>query len=538
MSPLHASSLPADSPTSDKAGFRWRSLRYFNAYRLALSSFFLAAVFLYRGNYALGTQDFPLFVWTAVAYWLAAALFLGLQDRFQRHASSFLTVTVLADILALTLLAYASGGYRSGLAFMMLVSLAGAALVGEGRMSLFYAAVASIALLLEQTWRVVKLSGEAGEFSQIGFTSTGFFAIALLMRLLAQRVIENEHLARQRGIALTRQIRVNELVIRDMQDGVLVVSPSGHVLQRNPQADKLLSSAPEAGADLALYSPDLAQRFQAGGDDLAGSSHAFHENGRDILARFVSAGEGDDVIIYLEDQDRIQRLAEQVKLAALGRLTAGIAHEIRNPLSAIGHAAELLREGAETGTEARLTRIIGDNVGRMDAMVREVLELGRSDRRHPEVIALANFLRGFAEEFCSREGVSPSAVSISVPADATLEFDRAHLNQVLWNLLRNALRYCSRQADSVSLSAPRPTDGNGYSELHLRDDGPGIAPELRNQVFEPFFTTDSKGTGLGLYIARELCNANGASLDLGDHDPSDPGKPGAHFILRGKRESS
>ncbi|MDD5296890.1 MAG: ATP-binding protein [Rhodocyclaceae bacterium] len=532
MSAPQASAPAFDPGVPDKADFRWRSLRYFNAYRLTLASFFLVATFLYRGSYALGTQDFPFFIWTCVAYWLAAILFLVLQEKFRLEIPLFLTITVLVDILALTLLAYASGGHRSGLAFMMLVSLAGAALVGEGRMVLFYAAVASIALLLEQTWRVLNLSGEAAEFSQIGFTSTGFFAIALLMRFLAQRVMENERLARQRGIALARQVRINELVIRDMQDGVLVVMATGRVRQRNPQAEKLLGVAPEAGADLSQYSSDLAQRFAAGGQALAGSSHAFHGNGRTILARFVSAGEGDDFIIYLEDQDRIQRLAEQVKLAALGRLTAGIAHEIRNPLSAIGHAAELLREGAETGTEARLTRIIGDNVRRMDTMVREVLEMGRRDRMHPEAIPLASFLRGFAEEFCAREGISPSVMQISVRGDATLEFDRAHLNQVLWNLLRNALRYCRGKTGSLSLSSP--SDGSGSCELHLRDDGPGIAPELRAQVFEPFFTTDSKGTGLGLYIARELCEANGASLDLADYGPDDPG---AHFILRGRSEA-
>lgn len=526
--------LPADSAASDTADFRWRSLRYFNAYRLALASFFLAAVFLYRGSHALGTQDFSLFLWTSIAYCLFALGALGVQGRFREHAPAFLTVTVLVDILALTLLVYASGGYRSGLAFMMLVSLAGAALVGEGRMALFYAALASIALLLEQTWRVIHLSGEAGEYTQIGFTSAGFFAIALLMRFLARRVMENERLARQRGIALARQIKVNELVIRDMQDGVLVVTPSGRVRQRNPQAERLLGAAPEAGSELALYSQELAEHFAAKGEHLAGSSYAFHGNGRAILARFVSAGEGDDVIIYLEDQDRIQRLAEQVKLAALGRLTAGIAHEIRNPLSAIGHAAELLREGAETGTEARLTRIIGDNVRRMDTMVREVLELGRRDRMHPESIPLAQFIRSFTDEFCAREGVSQSLVRLSVPEAANLQFDRAHLNQVLWNLLRNGLRYCSRQTASLSLTSPPAEDGDVLCELHLQDDGPGIGPELRGQVFEPFFTTDSKGTGLGLYIARELCEANGASLDLGEHDPDDPG---AHFILRGRREA-
>jgi len=300
-----------------------------------------------------------------------------------------------------------------------------------------------------------------------------------------------------------------------------------------------LGTMPKANSNLGLYSSDLAQRFAAKGDDLMGSSHGFHANGRAVQARFVSAEVGDDVIIYLEDQDRIQHLAEQVKLAALGRLTAGIAHEIRNPLSAIGHAAELLREGAETGTEARLTRIIGDNVRRMDAMVRDVLELGRRDRMHTEAIALAHFLAGFAEEFCSREGVSSTVIRISVPADTNLAFDRAQLNQVLWNLLRNGLRYCSRQPGSLALflspGPPSHRDGTGSCELHVRDDGPGIAPELRGQVFEPFVTTDSKGTGLGLYIARELCEANGASLDLLDNDPRNPG---AHFILRGRSQAT
>ena len=511
---------------TDAADFRWRSLHWFNLYRLGVASFFLASVFLYRGT--LGSQEPALFLGASTLYWVLAVAFLGAQERLRNQGGLYLTVTVLADIVLLTLLMYANGGYRSGITFLILVVLAGGALVGQGRLVLFYAAIGAIALLLEQSFRVLNAMGDAAEFTQVGFTSIGFFAITLLMRLLARRVLENESLARQRGIDLAKQERVNELVIRDMQDGVLVVDGSGRVRQCNPQALRLLGVNEGVEAELVRYSPELALCVAGVGEDLPGSSHSFRNtvNGRSLLARFAAAGSG-DVIIYLEDQDRIQSRAEQVKLAALGRLTAGIAHEIRNPLSAIGHAAELLREEAEGGTQSRLTRIINDNVRRMESMVRDVLELGRRDRARPEPIWLASFLAAFLEELCSRENVVAGTVRVAVAPDVVLQFDRAHLNQVLWNLLRNALRHSSRGAGAVRLFVPETLDQG--PELHVVDDGKGIGPDVREQIFEPFFTTDSRGTGLGLYIARELCEANGASLELAEN------APGAHFVITGKR---
>ena len=515
-------------PSAEAPDFRGRSLRWFNLYRLAVASFFLASVFLYRGT--LGSQEPTLFLGASTLYWGLAVAFLAAQDRLRSHGDLYLSVTVLADIVILTLLMYANGGYRSGITFLILVVLAGGALVGQGRLAFFYAAIGAIGLLLEQSFRVLSHAGDAAEFTQVGFTSIGFFAITLLMRLLARRVLENESLARQRGIDLAKQERVNELVIRDMQDGVLVADGAGRVRQCNPQALRLLGVPQGVAPELVRYSPELAVCMAGVGEDLPGSSHSFRNaiNGRSLLARFAAAG-GGDVIIYLEDQDRIQSRAEQVKLAALGRLTAGIAHEIRNPLSAIGHAAELLREEKDGRTQSRLTRIINDNVRRMEAMVREVLELGRRDRARPEPIWLASFLAAFVEELSSREKMAPGTVKVSVAPDVVLHFDRAHLNQVLWNLLRNALRHSSRGPAAVRIFVPEPQDPDVGPDLHVADDGKGIGPELREQVFEPFFTTDSRGTGLGLYIARELCEANGASLELAEN------APGAHFVITGKR---
>jgi two-component system, NtrC family, sensor histidine kinase PilS len=232
-------------------------------------------------------------------------------------------------------------------------------------------------------------------------------------------------------------------------------------------------------------------------------------------------------LAFLEDTGRLQAQAQQMKLAALGRLTASIAHEIRNPLSAISHAADLLREERRGDMQERLGRIIRDNAQRLERIVRDVLELSRRDWIEPEQLALQAFLATFLDEFCMHEKARPELLERRLDEGASLVFDRAHFNQVLWNLLANALRYGSGTAGAIRLTAKVSASSN-RCELHIIDDGPGIEEKLRGRVFEPFFTTHSKGTGLGLYIARELCDANGARLALLDN------APGAHFCITGR----
>jgi two-component system, NtrC family, sensor histidine kinase PilS len=205
--------------------------------------------------------------------------------------------------------------------------------------------------------------------------------------------------------------------------------------------------------------------------------------------------------------------AQQTKLVALGRLTASIAHEIRNPLSSIGHAAELMEEDrALQPEEQRLLAIIRSNVHRLDRIVQEVLYLNRRDRAQPEAIEPLPYLETFAAEFCATEKCPPDAVDVQVRTTQRLLFDRQHLDQVLWNIVRNALRYCRKQAGSIRIVVwPAPAVGNLLIDVH--DDGPGIARAAQAHLFEPFFTTDAQGTGLGLYIARELCEGNGARLE-------------------------
>ncbi len=219
-------------------------------------------------------------------------------------------------------------------------------------------------------------------------------------------------------------------------------------------------------------------------------------------------------MIFLEDQTRVQAQARQLKLAAIGRLTANIAHEVRNPLGAISHAAELMEEEpAINDTTRRLLTIIHENSQRLDRMVNDVLGLNRGERAHRERFRLVDFLGTFVEQFAQIEKVEPGIFAIELADDPEVLFDRSHLHQVMWNLCCNALRHCRRGHASIRIRVGLDRAAS-HVKLDVIDDGPGVAPEAKSQLFEPFFTTAAGGTGLGLYIARELCEVNGATLDF------------------------
>ncbi len=506
----------------------WVSLRYFNVYRIAVVAVFLGTALFYHDELSLGQHNLTLFLYACGAYLLLACVFQAamflVRDRFNLQLSA----QVAADVLAITVLMYASGGMKSGLGVMLLISLTGAALVAPRRLTYLYAAMAAIAVLLEQGYWVLVFDVPTSNFFQPGLLSIGYFATAGITSELAQRVVSNETLARQRGRALRSQQRVNQLVLEDMQDGVLVLDQSGRVAQANPQVARLLGIDRPTGASFASLLPDAAARWAGWRRDAAGRGIAgpisfdAAVRGRELRLRLIDAGtEEEFTVVFVEDMTRLREQAQQLKLAALGRLTANIAHEIRNPLSAISHAAELLGETAG-GEGPRLTRMIRDNTLRLDRLVTDVLQLNRRDRVETELIRLDEWLAAFVEEFSTNEGVARERLVLEVPRGAGVRFDRGHLHQVLWNLLRNAARHATQAAGGVRLEVRVRAD---QVELNVIDDGAGVSREIQGQLFEPFFTTFSTGTGLGLYLARELCAANAAALEYVND------APGGHFRI-------
>ncbi|MEI6416039.1 MAG: HAMP domain-containing sensor histidine kinase, partial [Pseudomonadota bacterium] len=468
----------------------WRSLKYFSYYRLIVAGLFLASIVFTDGALNIGSQNPKLFFWVCVTYLAFAIINLVMLTRWRQAFTLQLTQQVVVDISLLTLMLFASGGSKSGISMMLLVVLMGAGLVGQGRMVLFYAALATVFLLLEQTYRVLQYHGEVGDFFRTGLTSIGFFGSAIAARLLARRVVANEELARKRGIELADQMHINERVTRDMQDGVLVIDATGRVRQSNPKAAVLLGLPVPLPPILSACSPALAHEFELRLTRDVESEIVMQapQTGHPIRARFLPPAEGGNMLIFLEDVGRLQQEAQQIKLAALGRLTANMAHEIRNPLAAISQAAELLIDEPPGTGETRLINIIGENAQRLNRLVVEVMELGRRDRASPEPIAVRDFLRQILDELFLRESRNAARISVDLPDKFSIYFDRGHFHRVLSNLLDNALRYASTADGAIRIVGDLDRFPNRVG-LHIIDDGKGIDAQQRTQIFEPFFTT-------------------------------------------------
>jgi two-component system sensor histidine kinase PilS (NtrC family) len=503
----------------------WISLGYFNLYRIALATLFFSLSLVYEDQLNLGSHSLALFRAVCGTYLVAAIGLHALLRQVRDHFNLQLTVQVSLDVLVITLLMYASGGMSSGLGVMLLVSLIAAAIVAPRRLRLFYASLASIGLLLQQGYWVLLQDAPVNTFLQPGLLAMGCFAASGITGWLAQRVVANERLALQRGRELAAQTRVNQLVLQDMHDGVLVVDREGRIVQHNPQAQLLLSAGQLVGRDVAAIDPRLGEHWRDWRSARAAgrASVDLPLGGRELGLRLLDAGtEQGYSVLFVEDTTRAREQAQQLKLAALGRLTVSIAHEIRNPLAAISHAAELLPEEKRADDRARLSRIIHDNTRRLERLVSDVLQLNRRDRASPEPLRLATWLREFLAEFAAIESVDAGLFALDAQADSSIAFDREHLRQVLWNLITNALRYARPASGAVRVAVRAYGD---RVELSVIDNGPGIAAASRAHLFEPFFTTDAKGTGLGLYLARELCAANQASLEY----VADTG--GGHFRI-------
>ncbi|NHQ87193.1 PAS domain-containing protein [Iodobacter sp. HSC-16F04] len=490
----------------------WRSLALLNAFRL-LSNIGIFCSVLWLAYKPLNDVSswYSFLALAGVDSFLALLFALGIRHRRPGFEIQ-LSIQVATDVLFIVGLMHLFGGLRSGIGTLLLPYLAAAGLISRGRMTLFHAAMASIALLSEQTWQIWQGNASASDYLPPALLCVASFAVAWLAHRLARFAQASEALAEQRGVDLANLGQLNQRILQDVSDGVLVVDANGVIRQCNEQAIRLAGMRPEGVLLHAM--PVIAVALARWRSNPSESPNLITTalTRKTLRPRFISLSNNShgNVLIYLEDLDKLRREAQQLKLAALGRLTANLAHEIRNPLSAITHAAQLLGEEAEDNALIRrLTRIIDDNGQRLERMVKDVLELNRRDRVQMTQIKLADWLAVFIEQFSMQEEIHVE-LALECPAHAEIRFDPGHLHQVMWNLSRNGWRYCEKRAGSLSFKVWRE---NEHWVLDVRNDGPPVAADAQTQLFEPFFTTETKGTGLGLYIAREICAANGSVLE-------------------------
>jgi two-component system sensor histidine kinase PilS (NtrC family) len=460
------------------------------------------------------------------------------QDRLPLPLPTMLFSLLAGDVFFLSLVMYAGGTFGSPLPILLFPQLAAAGWILRTQTAFVHAAFATISLLGVDFYRALQGTVGGPQVFQTGILGFGFFATVGISVALGRYTKQSEELAAQRGIDVANLEQVNRLIIQDMQDGVLVVDLNGVVRGHNAQVTRLLGGfgRMRGGMRLAEFSTTLHDYWRRWQEDYTEVLPPFKVEATQRLLRVrlvrIGTGLNGGTLIYLEDLGRAQTDAQQMKLAAMGRLTASIAHEVRNPLSAINQAAQLLEEdGAVAAEGTRLLGMIRNNAKRIDRIVGEVLQLNRRDRQQPETIPFADFMRALVDEIVQAENMPAGSVLMQIPDDLMIIFDRGHLNQIVWNLIRNAWQHCQKNIGSIRVVARAGYMGDAVI-CELMDDGPGIPAELRPQIFEPFFTTRPGGTGLGLYIARELADANGAALELL------PKGPGAHFRMTLKRGST
>lgn len=550
------SGLPA-VPAESRASF-WRSLQTLSISRVVIALVLL--VYLSFDRNGLRADSSYLNLQICVVYLVLALGYALLAVYWQQRFRWQLLSQIAADLAIISLLFVVGGGLRSGLAILYLFPLAGAAILAPLLLSLFCTALVALFMLGESIWRVLMMESER-PFLQAGLYGAAFFAAVLVVNRMAARLIGQEELAMQRGVEVNVQQAVNQLVMANVGDGILVADNVGQIYASNPAAQQMLGilgtqadfRLGEVGALTPLaeaYAAWCAERSRSTAyitikpyaDDSLQQVTAAWSVRRDLSAhlkvRFAAvdtAGLGTErSVIFLQDVTGIENQAQQLKLASMGRLTASIAHEVRNPLSAIGHATALLGEDMTDGVQTRLLKIIGDNVSRVNRMVEDILQLSRKVQPHNEPLALDGFLTELVQEFTDTHGLPADMLGLTLVPAGPVRFDALHLREVLLNLLNNAVRYASGGPRSIRLDL-RSVPSRAL-ELHVQDDGPGIEPEVRAHLFEPFYTTSSKGTGLGLYLARELCLNNEARLDYeyrfdGQQDGSGKPRSSGRFVI-------
>lgn len=500
----------------------WKLLGIFNAYRLAVALMAFAVAATLGEFPPFGSASPALFKMAAVIYFgLAVAALLASRWR-KPDFDTQVSMLAFADITLLTLLMRASGGLSSGLGLLLIVAVAGSSLMLGRRVAIFYASLATIAAMLQHSWGL--LSGELVNddliegYPQVGLLGIGMFATAFLGYTLGSRLRATEALAERRGKDLVNLTHINDLIIQRMQSGVLACDHTGQIRFMNQAAQRFLgirNASPKS--TLSDVSPDLAiQLFQWLGQPAQRTRRPFTTKANyTLLPRFAMLGAAKEsgALIFLEDMAALRQQAQQLKMAALARLTASIAHEIRNPLGAINNAAQLLAESVTDDSEQkRLTKIIEEQGRRMNVIIQNVTQLSRRDRVNQVPLSLSTWLAEFVVQYSETTHVPAEAFS-RVGNDVQVMFDPDQLNQVITNLCQNALRHSPPFTGTPLIKFLLGKDADGRPYLDVIDWGTGIPPAIVENIFDPFFTTTPKGTGLGLYIAKELCEGNGASID-------------------------
>jgi two-component system, NtrC family, sensor histidine kinase PilS len=508
-------------PSSDaKPALNWRVLGLLNLYRV-LAPLVLLALYPLGSVRGFTVESRELFFGATLAY-----LCFGLGSIIvvrRRLASVYVQTVVQAtvDLTLLLLVLHACGGIASGLGLLLLLPVGGLAFLLPPRSALFLAAVAALAVLADTIWQQLSGHTDIVSYATAGLLGIVLFVIAIAASVVAGRMRESEDLVRQKDVDLANLAELSQYIVQHLRESLLVVDAGDKIRLINESAAEILGDDHAVpGALVGEVSPRLLYSLTtwrgAERSDNPPQSFVAADGARVIQPHFAPLGaiSPGPTLIFLEDTSLMAERVQQGKLAALGRLSASIAHEIRNPVGAMSHAGQLLAESPAIGPdERRLTDIIRNNSERVSTIINNVLQLSRREATKPTRLTLGDWIEEFFSEFCQTMQVPRSRIGFREEAqELEVRFDPSHLHQAVWNLCDNAIKYGEARAGiSVEIKLGRLNPSN-RPYLEVADRGPGIELQAVDRIFEPFFTGRSGGTGLGLFIARELCQLNRAIL--------------------------
>lgn len=494
-------------------------LRVYLYYRVFLSTILLGMFESGLGQNALGTHSPELFRWTISLYTLftVGSLYLFRPSLLLRSLHR-LTFLLVLDLIAMLLVIHSSGGPDSGLGYLLLVCTAMASVFIRGQLALAYAALITLFLIAE----TIYITKDPSDLTK-GLFSTGIlgilvFATTITFLYLTEKIRSSDIAAHTQAKYAEHLEKLAQHIVTRMRTGVVVTDNDNNIELINDSALQLLDlpqNTEYIGAPLSGFSnlEEMLKEWQRNPIIGLPKVHTLRD-GHEVRINFaqLETSELTRTILYIEDHRAIVQQAQQLKLASLGRLTASIAHEVRNPLGAIAHAAQLLKESDSiTSADTRLTEIILQHSERVNQIINNTLILSRRKEPKPVLVDLVDWVPSFINSFqIAVEG--DIDIHINQPV-IQAKVDPSQLQQVLTNLCENGLRYSKLHTGHARIKICAGISANDHTPyIEVIDYGKGVPEQQLQQIFDPFFTTDDKGTGLGLYISKELCEINQASL--------------------------
>lgn len=500
----------------------YRLLRIYAWYRALLASLLFGMFSLGMAPNVLGKVYPQVYGYTVGIYTAINLLVLGRLLLSRRSPSTTLIFAIcFTDIVAPTIIMHCSGGIATGIGLLVFITVAAGSIFLQGQLATLLAALACIAILIESLASGYIQRVDINPLA-VGLLGVLLFVTSQLFQYLTRRILSSQQSANEQAAQAATLQKLNEMIVQRMHTGIVVIDNMGRILLYNEAAARLLflPAQQERRGNLAFGGHPLLQstlRNWLANPGQRPQPLQLEEGSPEIqlnFARMENSG-NDLVLVFVEDTRHMSQRAQQLKLASLGHLTASIAHEVRNPLGAISHAAQLLGESDELPeADRRLAAIIQNHSLRVNRIIENVLQLSRRQASLPERRDLREWLGRFVQQYSQTHG-RPVLIELHLPAEPLPVYvDFSQLEQVLGNLCSNGLRYSEKATGKprITLHAYRH-EKLDIPCLDVIDYGEGIPEHDRQNVFEPFYTTDSSGTGLGLYIARELCLANQASLD-------------------------